>query len=148
MKFKIVPFTEDHIEEIFEIEKLCFATPWTIESLKEELNNAIAKYLIAICDDKVIGYAGIWNIIDEGHITNIAVHPGYREHGVGDSLLDTLIEICNNNQIHSLTLEVRESNLKAQNLYKKHGFIVEGIRKKYYSDNNENALIMWKYMDK
>lgn len=145
MDFKIVAFDEEHVEEIFEIENLCFATPWDLQSIRGELNNAFAKYFVAIYDNKVIGYAGLWNIIDEGHITNIAVHPEYQGLGIGNSLLSKLIEICKEKNIYSLTLEVRESNYKAQSLYKKHGFIVEGLRKKYYSDNDENALIMWKY---
>lgn len=143
--FKILPFNENHIKEIYEIEKLCFATPWDIASLEGELNNAFAKYYVAVYNDKVIGYAGIWNIIDEGHITNIAVHPDYQDQGVGDCLLDNLIKACKERNVLSLTLEVRKSNIKAQKLYEKHGFIVEGVRKKYYSDNDEDALIMWKY---
>lgn len=143
--FKILPFNESHIKEIYEIEKLSFATPWDIASLEGELNNTFAKYYVAVSDDKVIGYAGIWNIIDEGHITNIAVHPDYRNLGVGNRLLDTLIKACKERNIFSLTLEVRKSNIKAQRLYEKHGFIVEGVRKKYYSDNDEDALIMWKH---
>lgn len=145
LDFKIIPFDETHIDEIFEIEKLCFATPWTIESLNGELHNAFAKYFVAVCDNKVIGYAGIWNIIDEGHITNIAVHPDYRSCGVGNSLLNKLIQVCKGLGIFSLTLEVRKSNINAQKLYEKHGFIVEGMRKRYYSDNDEDALIMWKH---
>lgn len=145
MDFKILPFDESHVEEIYEIEKLCFATPWDLQSIRGELKNAFAKYFVAFYENKVIGYAGLWNIVDEGHITNIAVHPDYHGLGIGDSLLCKLIETCKEKKIYSLTLEVRESNIKAQNLYKKHGFIVEGVRKKYYSDNNEDALIMWRY---
>ena len=136
----------EHIDRILVIDSLCFPTPWSRESLEKEIeNSALTKYVVAKKSGIVIGYAGMWVILDEGHITNIAVHPEYRGIGVGSLLLEALIEICKIEFIKSMTLEVRESNARAQNLYKKYGFLQNGIRKGYYRDNKENALIMWKY---
>ena len=136
----------EHIDRILVIDSLCFPTPWSRESLEKEIENSeLTKYVIAKKSGIVIGYAGMWIILDEGHITNIAVHPEYRGIGVGSLLLEALIEICKIEFIKSMTLEVRESNARAQNLYKKYGFFQNGIRKGYYRDNKENALIMWKY---
>ena len=95
-------------------------------------------------DNKVIGFAGLWTIVDEGHITNIAVHPDYRGKGIGSKLVKSLIDNSKDWYINDLTLEVRYSNKIAQNLYKKYGFIEEGIRKNYYADNKEDAVIMWR----
>ncbi|URZ15058.1 ribosomal protein S18-alanine N-acetyltransferase [Clostridium felsineum] len=138
------PLKKEDIDSIIAIENLCFPTPWTKESMEGELNNKFAKYLVIKKDNVVIGYGGLWLIIDEGHITNIAVHPEFRGIGIGNLIVKELIKLCSIRNINSMTLEVRVSNIVAQNLYKKFGFKEEGIRKKYYSDNNEDALIMWR----
>lgn len=136
----------EHIDSVLVIDSLCFPTPWSRESFQKEIeSNKFARYIIAKKGDVVIGYAGMWLILDEGHITNIAVHPEYRGIGAGNRLLEGLIEICRMELINSLTLEVRKSNIVAQNLYKKYGFVEEGIRKEYYGDNKEDAIIMWKH---
>ncbi len=138
---------EKDIDDIASIEKLCFAVPWSKKSIKEEITeNNLAFYLCAKLKEKIIGYAGYWEIIDEAHITNIAVHPEFRMNNVGSILLKNLIEICKNSGIKSMTLEVRKSNLAALELYKKFGFKPAGMRKAYYSDNKEDAIIMWKYI--
>jgi [ribosomal protein S18]-alanine N-acetyltransferase len=142
---EIIPFKENHVNEVLYISNLSFLTPWTRDSIEKELENKLARYVVAIKDDVVIGYGGIWFILDEGHITNIAVHPEYRGAGAGDMIVEALIELCKLESIASMTLEVRISNIVAQNLYKKHGFIQEGIRKNYYSDSHEDGVIMWKY---
>lgn len=142
---EIVPFDEQYIDGIFYISSLSFITPWTRESIEKELENQFARYVVAIRDGVVIGFGGVWLILDEGHITNIAVHPEYRGIGTGDMLVEALIELCRLENIASMTLEVRKSNIIAQNLYKKHGFIEEGIRKNYYADTKEDAVIMWRY---
>lgn len=141
----IYPFTEEHIDDVQRISSLSFKTPWTRDSIEKELDNKFARYLVAKKENKVIGFGGIWLILDEGHITNIAVHPEYRGIGIGDMIVDALTEICIIEGIASMTLEVRKSNIAAQNLYRKHGFIEEGIRKNYYTDTKEDAIIMWKY---
>jgi len=143
---EIVSFKQEHIDGIIMIETLTFPTPWSKESFEKELEtNKFARYIVAKKDNIVIGYAGMWLILDEGHITNIAVHPEYRGIGAGNRLLESLIEICKIESIHHITLEVRKSNIIAQNLYKKYGFIEEGVRKEYYGDNKEDAIIMWKH---
>ncbi|SKA81016.1 ribosomal-protein-alanine N-acetyltransferase [Clostridium sp. USBA 49] len=144
-KIEIVPFNENYINDIFKISTMSFTTSWSYESIKEELNNKFAKYVVAKINDIVIGFGGVWLILDEGHITNIAVHPEYRGIGAGDMIVEALIELCKLEGIKSMTLEVRASNIIAQNLYKKHGFIEAGIRKNYYSDTKEDGIIMWKY---
>ncbi|AGK99044.1 ribosomal protein S18-alanine N-acetyltransferase [Clostridium pasteurianum] len=140
----VCPFEEKYIDSILSIEKLSFTDPWSKDSMERELNNNFARYVVVKLNDKVIGYGGMWIILDEGHITNIAVAPEYRCIGAGKLILKSLINICKKEKVISLTLEVRVSNTIAQGLYSKFGFVTEGIRKNYYADNNENALIMWK----
>jgi [ribosomal protein S18]-alanine N-acetyltransferase len=141
----ILPFSYAHVDGVLCISNMSFKTPWTRDSIEKELQNKLARYVVAVKDDLVIGFAGVWLILDEGQITNIAVHPEYRGISTGDMLLDALIEVCVLEGITSMTLEVRKSNIVAQNLYKKHGFVEEGIRKKYYSDTNEDGIIMWNH---
>ena len=143
---EILSLKFEHIDSVLKIDALSFPTPWSRESFERELEiNKFARYVVAKQDGIVMGYAGMWLILDEGHITNIAVHPEYRGIGAGNLLLEALIEICRIDSINSLTLEVRKSNLVAQNLYKKYGFLEQGIRKGYYGDNKEDAVIMWKH---
>lgn len=143
INFEICPLKKEYIYDIYYISTLCFPKPWLPETFEKEYNNDIARYIVAISDNKVIGYAGVWFVVDEGHITNIAVHPDYRRYHVGSSILKKLIDLCKNDNITSMMLEVRKSNIPAQKLYTNFGFCCEGIRKKYY-DNIEDALIMWK----
>ena len=133
----------DDIDGVFEVEKNCFEDYWSKDSFKKELSNNLAKYLVAKVDGKVVGYVGIWFVVDEGHITNVAVHKDYRGQKIGDRLIDKLVQVCKDNKIVSMTLEVRTSNIVAQNLYKKYGFKMAGVRKEYYSNNKEDAIIMW-----
>lgn len=136
---------ESHINQVYNISALSFHTPWTVDSLKDELSsNKYARYFVASIDDLVVGYGGIWIIIDEAHVTNIAVHPEYRGIGIGKKILEALIEQCKIEFIPSMTLEVRVSNAVAISLYKSYGFSEEGIRKKYYGDTGEDGIIMWK----
>lgn len=135
--------TSKDIDGVFEVEKNCFEHHWSKESFKKELINENARYLVAKLGGKIVGYVGIWLILDEGHITNVAVHNDYRGQKIGDKLVQSLVNLCKENNINSMTLEVRVSNIVAQNLYKKYGFKLAGIRKEYYSDNKEDAMIMW-----
>lgn len=132
------------LTDVLEISTLSLKESWSLDSFSKELTNPLAKYIVAKTKDKIIGFAGLWIIVDEGHITNIAVHPDYRKKGVGSALVDSLIEHSKKWGCSALTLEVRASNIPAQNLYSKYGFQSEGIRKNYYHDNNEDAIIMWK----
>lgn len=133
----------DDIDGVFEVEKNCFEDYWSKDSFKKELSNNLAKYFVAKVDGKVVGYVGIWFVVDEGHITNVAVHENYRGKKIGDKLIKELVQVCKDNKIVSMTLEVRASNIVAQNLYRKYGFKMAGIRKEYYSNNKEDAIIMW-----
>ncbi len=145
MDIVIRAMTEEDIDAIVEIEKEAFSTPWSKESFLTEIrDNLLAKYIVAEIENKVVGYGGIWLILTEGHITNIAVKKEYQGLGIGNKLVEGLIIYCTSRGIDSMTLEVRKSNIVAQNLYKKYGFIDYGIRPKYYSDNNEDAIIMWR----
>lgn len=142
---KLTTMSLDDLDEVLKISDASLKESWSLESFSKELSNPLAKYLVAKSHDgKTLGFAGIWTIIDEGHITNIAVHPDYRQKGIGSALVKGLIDKSNSWGYNAMTLEVRKSNIPAQNLYKKYGFIEEGIRKKYYQDNKEDAIIMWK----
>ena len=137
-----------HLDEVFEIEKYCFVSPWSKDSLRKEIEeNERAAYIVAKHDGRVVGYAGMWHVVNEGHITNVAVGAEHRRRGVGGMLVARLIEIARARGMLGITLEVRISNLHAQRLYSKFGFIPEGFRKEYYDDTHEDAVIMWKYFD-
>ena len=140
---KVRVMKEEDIEDILEMERECFATPWSRESFEMELKNKFARYVVAEIDGKVVGYGGLWLIIDEAHITNIAVREEYRKMDVGSHILSALVAISLKRDIKSMTLEVRESNVAAIRLYEKYDFKEAGVRPKYYSDNNEDAIIMW-----
>lgn len=148
MRMEIREMELGDIDRILEIESECFSTPWSRRSFEMEIKeNLLAKYIVAEYDGKVVGYAGIWMIIDEGHITNIAVSKDFRGLGIGKFLMIALVDYCKKSKIRNMTLEVRESNKIAQNLYKKMGFEDCGIRPDYYTDNHENAVIMWKTIE-
>ncbi|MCK9444135.1 MAG: ribosomal protein S18-alanine N-acetyltransferase [Tissierellaceae bacterium] len=143
MEIAIRRMEERDLDRIMEIEEDAFTTPWPKNSfLLEITSNQLARYIVAELDGVVVGYGGIWIIIDEGHITNIAVESKYRGLGVGKKLVEGLIDICRSSNIKAMTLEVRRTNVSAQNLYRKYGFKDSGIRPNYYAD--EDALIMWK----
>ncbi|GFR36197.1 ribosomal-protein-alanine acetyltransferase [Thermobrachium celere] len=136
----------EDIDDVYEVEVLSFKTPWSKEAFHTELTrNSCAVYKVLRYKGKVIGYAGMWCMIDEGHITNIAVHPEFRGLGLGEKLVDALIDEAKKRSINAMTLEVRVSNLPAINLYKKKGFVCVATRKGYYQDTGEDAYIMWKY---
>ena len=146
MKIDYKLMDTSHINGVYELSKACFSVPWSLDSISYEIENPLAKYVIAqdLSTNEVVGFAGVWIVAGEGDITNIAVHPSYRKQGIASQLLNKLLEICKDNNCNDITLEVRVSNTPAQNLYTKFGFVNEGIRKKYYSDNGEDAIIMWK----
>lgn len=143
-KVEIVPMTGEDIKSVYDVECKSFITPWSLKSFTSEIyNNNMAKYLVAKIDGKVVGYGGMWIILDEGHITNIAVHPDHRGKKIGDALVKALINLAGENDVERMTLEVRPSNWAAINLYKKYGFKEAGVRKGYYQDTGEDAIIMW-----
>lgn len=131
------------LDTVAAIEAATFARPWSRASFERELTrNAAARYLVAELDGRVAGYAGAWIILDESHVTNIAVEEQYRGRGIGKRLTAGLLQYLSNLGAAYATLEVRVSNERAQNLYKGLGFITVGKRKKYYEDNNEDAYLM------
>jgi [ribosomal protein S18]-alanine N-acetyltransferase len=139
--------TED-LDEVMEVENHSFSVPWNRDAFFSEIEtNHFATYIVIEDDGKVTGYCGVWIIVDEAHITNIAVLPSYRGKGLGDKLLGSMIEIAKEMGARTMTLEVRVSNIPAQSLYRKFGFRDGGIRKNYYSDNQEDALVMWVKLD-
>ena len=143
--FAIREMTHDDIDNILQIEELCYgAHHWSRESFLTELSNKISSYrCILNSDKKCVGYIGMWKIVDEAHITNLSVHPDWRNKKLAHKLLLATIDECYKEKIKYITLEVRVSNEKAIGLYEKFGFKSLGLRKKYYQDNNEDALIMW-----
>ncbi len=131
------------VDAVAAIEKETFARPWSRESFRQEVTrNVAARYLVAEEDGEILGYAGAWVILDESHITNIAVREDARGRGIGKLLTSQLLQILSNLGACYATLEVRVSNERAQNLYKSLGFISVGKRKRYYEDNNEDAFLM------
>ncbi len=145
---EIISMEECHIDDVLKIEEACFHIPWTKEDFQREINeNKMAIYKVAVVNGKIAGYAGLWHVVNEGQITNVAVMPEYRGMGIGNFLMEELIRVGEELNMIGITLEVKISNYTAQKLYTKYDFKVEGIRKNYYKDTNEDAIIMWKYFD-
>lgn len=133
-----------HVPQIAELEKLCFNDPWSENSIASELDNRLSCWLVAIAADKVVGYVGSQTVLGETDMMNIAIHPDYRKQGIATELISALIETLNERGSHSLMLEVRASNEPAKSLYLKMGFDVVGVRKNYYRNPREDALILRK----
>lgn len=134
----------DDIDHVYEIETSSFTSPWTKDSFYHELlENPYAHYLVIEKDGHVAGYCGIWIVMDDAQITNIAIKPEYRGQSLGEALFRSAVELCKEKDARRLSLEVRVSNHPAQGLYKRFGMQPGGIRKNYYTDNGEDALIMW-----
>jgi ribosomal-protein-alanine N-acetyltransferase len=143
-RFSIEPMTSKDIPSVTRIERACFSTVWPNDAFYNELNtNKLAHYFVGRYDDRVVAYGGIWVIVDDSHITTLAVDPGYRRRGFGEVLLARLIDEAIERGAAWMTLEVRESNSSAQLLYRKYGFTTVTMRTGYYTDDNESALIMW-----
>lgn len=146
MELKLRQATVADVHGILEVEEASFTMPWSFQSFWGELdNNPHARYVVAELDGKIIGYAGVWIIFEEGHVTNIAIHPTCRGQRFGEQLVEYLINVTRACGASSMTLEVRVSNVAAQGLYEKMGFEARGRRKAYYIDNKEDAIVMWKY---
>ena len=131
------------LDTVAAIEAATFARPWSRASFEQELTrNVAARYLVAELEGQVVGYAGAWIILDESHVTNIAIEETFRGRGIGKQLTAGLMQYLSNLGAAYATLEVRVSNERAQNLYRSLGFVSIGKRKKYYEDNNEDAFLM------
>jgi len=140
---RIRPMTVVDLPAVQLIERSSFTTPWPPQAYRQELEaNRLAAYLVGEIGEEIVAYGGIWLMVDEAHITTFAVHPGYRRRGIGERLLISLLDLSIARRAREATLEVRLSNLAARRLYEKYGFRPVGIRPRYYSDNQEDALIM------
>ena len=143
MKIQVVPMEQKHTPALAALEKKCFSEPWSQASLEEELDNPIAVFLVALGDGKeILGYAGMHDIVGEGYISNIAVFPEFRRMGVGKALVEALLSYGAQRRLEMITLEVRCSNDAAIGLYEQYDFCVEGIRKRFYRNPDEDGYIM------
>ena len=130
------------LDDVMEIEKLSFVSPWTKRFFEETLISPISSSLVMKSGSWAIGYIILYSVADEVHILNIAIHPGYREKGCASSLIQYVLNYFKGKGVHEFFLEVREGNLSAISLYQKFGFEKIGKRKKYYTETNEDALVM------
>ena len=170
-RYQVRVMTEADIDQVAEIERESFPTTWPRTAYRRELSNTLARYLVLVdrehepqpprtksrsglmrilrrpeeapqTTDFIVGYVGVWLLVDEAHVVAIAVREAYRRRGLGESLLVGAIEVALENRQESVTLEVRRSNTGAQALYEKYRFLKVGVRRRYYSDNHEDAIIM------
>ena len=133
----------DDLGEVHEIERASFSAPWPPNAYLSELQtNRLAHYLVVRVDSRVVGFGGIWLMVDEAHVTTFAIHPDWRRLRLGERLIIALLDVALERRAGEATLEVRLSNLPARRLYEKYGFRPVGIRPRYYTDNGEDALIM------
>jgi ribosomal-protein-alanine N-acetyltransferase len=139
----IAPMSLADVPAVHEIERLSFSSPWPEHAFQQELRgNRLARYIVAHAGDSVVGFAGVWLMVDEAHITTFGVHPDWRQQGIGRQLLLNLAELSVTIGGRRMTLEVRVSNAAAQALYRSFGFEIAGRRHRYYTDDGEDALIM------
>lgn len=144
--FMIRKMTDRDIDRIMIIEVESFSLPWSKQSYLSELKNNFANYLVCDYEGEVAGYGGMWIVFEEAHITNIAIARDYRGTGMGKALMLELEEVARQKNALRILLEVRPSNQAARNMYKSLGFIDTGLRKAYYSDNGEDAILMTKLL--
>ncbi|MBN1594737.1 ribosomal protein S18-alanine N-acetyltransferase [candidate division FCPU426 bacterium] len=134
----------EDLDEVLWVERSSFRDPWTRTLFEEEFKNPdLSHFMIARCEKHVVGYMGFWLIQEEAHITNLAVHPAFRRRKIGERLLFATLHLASSLGAARATLEVRASNEPAKRLYEKNGFQLVAVRRRYYVDNNEDALIMW-----
>jgi ribosomal-protein-alanine N-acetyltransferase len=143
-RLDISPMVLDDIPAVLQIEALSFQSTWPANAFTNELrDNKLAYYFVGRLDGRIVAYGGIWVILEDSHVTTIAVHPDVRGQRLGEELLVHLLDEAIQRDASWITLEVRETNDVAQKLYRKYGFTVVSTRRGYYSDNNESALVMW-----
>jgi [ribosomal protein S18]-alanine N-acetyltransferase len=144
LEVHLVPLRRRHLRSVLRIESQVYPTPWSFALFMSELNlRSTRHYVAARVGGLVVGYAGMMFSRDEAHVTNIAVDPAWQRHQIGTRLLTNLVRAAVARGARNLTLEVRLSNGPAQAMYRRFGFEVEGVRKNYYAESNEDALIMW-----
>ena len=135
--------TKADVPQVAGLEKICFSMPWSEHALNSEMKNRVAHYRVLTAGKRIIAYAGMWIVMDEAHVTNIAVVPDFRNQGLGRRILLDMMQEARAAGAVRMTLEVREHNLPAQTLYAHNGFVKVGVRKGYYSDTGEAAYILW-----
>ena len=148
MEIRIEDAQPCHLKEMESIEKLCFSMPWTLDQLRSQLKDAQHECIAALDENgRVLGYVGMMCVLDEGYISNVAVHPDVRRRGIGDRLIERLTALARMRSLAFATLEVRAGNAPAIALYQKHGFLPVGRRKNYYSLPREDAILMTKFFE-
>lgn len=140
---RFAPLEESHIAPILEIERVVNTAPWSEKSFRNELDHPQGVFLTALLEGQVVGYGGFWMVIDETHITTIAVSPDHQRKGIGRRLMVELLTRAKEKQMSCSTLEVRAGNEPAIKLYENLGYVAAARRKAYYPDNQEDALVMW-----
>lgn len=141
----ITKMTENHVAQVAELEKICFGSAaWSEKSIASELKNELSYWLVAVDDGRVLGYVGSQTVLGETDMMNVAVHPDCRKQGIGQTLVNALVDGLKEKESRCLTLEVRASNAPARALYEKLGFAQVGLRKNYYRNPKEDALILRK----
>lgn len=140
---EIVPMNRSHIDGMVVVEEQCFNSGYARKTFEKEIENKIAIYFVAVQQENVLGYVGLWNICGGADIIDVAVRRDYRRQGIAKKLLLAMLDECEKQGIFEVNLEVRESNFAARELYKKLGFLENGLRKKYY-ENTETAILMQK----
>lgn len=144
---RIVPMAKEHIASLAQLERECFADPWSEKALEDELSNPNAVFRVALLDGQVAGYVGMLHVLDEGDICNVAVFDSFRRQGVATALIQTLLDYGVEKKLSFITLEVRESNVGAQAFYETMGFRAIGLRKNFYDHPKEHAVLMNRYFD-
>ena len=144
---EIRPMSVDDLDEVLEVERQSFPSVWSRNSYERELRNDNSYYYVARAGERLVGYAGMWIVLDEAHITTLAVDPGSRRRGLGGRLLGRMIDLARRHSVSRVTLEVRERNEAAIAMYRKLGFVEKGVLPGYYGDTGENGVVMWKSLE-
>lgn len=148
MAFSIQDVREEQLDQIEQLEQLCFSVPWPRDALRRQLPDDNHMFLAATDGGRVLGYVGMMFVLDEGYISNVAVAPAFRRRGIADALIAELLRRADALSLSFVTLEVREHNIPAISLYENCGFVRVGLRKNYYQKPCENAVLMTKYLEK
>jgi len=140
---RLVPLAKEHLSDIVRIEKVSNSSPWSEQSFRSELTNPQSVFLVALVNGEVVGFGGLWLVVDEAHITTVAVDPERRHQGIGRKLMLELLELAGARGMTCSTLEVRAGNEAALKLYESLGYVRASCRRMYYPDNDEDAVVMW-----
>jgi len=144
---EIAPMTAGDLDEVLYVEQESFPSAWSRASYERDLANPNSHYYCARLQGKLVGYVGMWIILDEAHLTTIAVHSSCRRRGLGSYLVHLAIDLARRNRAKRMTLEVREKNIPAIELYRKLGFVRKGCLRRYYGDTGENGIVMWRILE-